>query len=141
MNPPFYFVPENKSGEMYQLPIPGDYRGRMLSSAKKTNYLLPSFIFSLFPILLLTSSTLLAHYLRLGLLLIFSSNSIFMSFRVDFFHWFVKQSSKNSGKRLNTRYHEIRIRSQLGRRNTGLLMCVSIDFRIQLKMDPLQYSH
>ena len=108
MNPSFYFVPENKSGEMGRLPIPGDYRAECFPLAKSRLTLAPLIHILLISILLLTSSTLLAR-LRLGLLLILSSNSIFISFRVDFFHLvYASRVQRTVGKRLNTRYQKIR---------------------------------
>lgn len=142
MNPPFYFVPENKSGEMHQLPIPGDYRAECFPLAKRLT-LTPLIHILLFPILLLTSSTLLA-YLRLGLLLIFSSNSIFMSFRVDFFHLvYASRVQRIVEKRLNTRYHEIRIQKSVGKKEHWTLdiLCFHRFQNPATKMDPLQYSH
>lgn len=143
MNPSFYFVTENKSGEMHRLPIPGDYRAECFPLAKSRLTLTPLIHILLFPILLLTSSTLLA-YLRLGLLLIFSSNSIFTSFRVDFFHLvYASRVQRTVEKRLNTRYHEIRIQKSLGKKEHWTLdiLCFHRFQNPATKMDPLQYSH
>lgn len=125
---------------MHQLPIPGDYRAECFPLAKSRLTLTPLIHILLFPILLLTSSTLLA-YLRLGLLLIFSSNSIFMSFRVDFFHLvYASRVQRTVEKRLNTRYHEIRIQKSVEHWTLDIL-CFHRFQNPATKMDPLQYSH
>ena len=93
---------------MDRLPIPGDCRAECFPLAKSRLTLAPLIHILLIRILLLTSSTLLAH-LRLGLLLILSSNSVFMSFRVEFFHLvYASRVQRTVEKRLNTRYHKIR---------------------------------
>lgn len=128
---------------MHRLPIPGDYRAECFPLAKSRLTLTPLIHILLFPILLLTSSTLLA-YLRLGLLLIFSSNSIFTSFRVDFFHLvYASRVQRTVEKRLNTRYHEIRIQKSLGKKEHWTLdiLCFHRFQNPATKMDPLQYSH
>ena len=108
MNPPFCVVPENKSGEMDRLPIPGDYGVECFPLAKSGLTLAPLIHVLLVRLLLLTSSALLTQ-LQLGSLLILSSNSIFTSFRVDFFHLvYASRVQRTVEKRLSTRYHKIR---------------------------------
>lgn len=144
MNPSFYVVPENKSGEMDWLPIPGDYGAECFPLAKSGLTLAPLIPVLLIRLLLLTSSALLAqlHLVHFS----FSLQTLYLRLsELTSFTWFMQAEFKEQWKKdwvLDIIRLEM-IQKSLGKKEHWTLdmLCFLRFQNPATKMDPLQYSH